>query len=199
MDRFAPVKEALAAVEKGAAPTLKLEFPSTAVVDVAGKHLTPAEATGEPLLYARPSAVKHGHKYICLVLDPDAPFASFPVLGPVLHGMQTDLALRDTTQDTTQDKDNTEAPPEWSQLVSDQPPLVAYAKPGPPRVSAPHRYVSVLWRQPDADVATALRHKLGWGDAPIGLLGRMRFDVNVVVAALGLEDVAAISYFTSSS
>ncbi|EPE05153.1 protease inhibitor [Ophiostoma piceae UAMH 11346] len=193
MDRFAPVKEALAALEQGAAPTLKLEFPSTAVVDVAGKHLTPAEATGEPALYVKSSAIKHGCKYVCLALDPDAPFPSFPFLGPVLHGVQTDLAPREP------DQDDRHSSSEWSQLVSDKAPLVAHAKPGPPRVSAPHRYVSVLWRQPDVDVAEALRRKLGWGDEPIGLTARIRFDVNVVVEALGLEDVVAISYFTSSS
>lgn len=207
-DRFSTtVKTALAAIEKkkDATPatpaTLRLTFSNQAdgappvVVDAAsvGTHVTPVQAKEEPAL-ALASGVaaadsNKNSKFLAVSLDPDAPFPSFPFLGPILHGVQPDLTVGAK-----------EAAGDWHPLVSDTPPIVDYIKPGPPAPSAAHRYVFLLYKQPDGLDSSTIREKLGWAAEGLAMTrtGRMRFAIGDLETKLGLGAVVAINYFESS-
>lgn len=201
-DRFSPaVKSALAAIKKkGSQPsttpaTLRLTFGNQAdgadvVVDAqnAGTFVTPTQATKEPQLALAASAASPATKYLAVSLDPDAPFPSFSFLGPILHGVQTDLTVTNN------------AVGGWAPLTSAVAPLVDYIKPGPPSPSAAHRYVFLVYKQPEGLDDAQIRTKLGWAaEGPaVTRMGRMRFDVGDLEAKLGLGEVVGVNYFESS-
>ncbi|KIH93899.1 hypothetical protein SPBR_06200 [Sporothrix brasiliensis 5110] len=207
-DRFSQaVKTAFAVFEKkdkdnatGSSATLRLTFGSQAdgaapvVVDAtnAGTHVTPVQATPEPALALAAAAAATAApdtKYLAISLDPDAPFPSFPFLGPILHGVQADLTIDNTTGDAA-----------WRPLTSSTPPTLHYIKPGPPSPSAAHRYIFLLYKQPEGLDDAAIRAKMGWAaEGPaVTRLGRMRFVVGDLETKLGLGAVVGINYFESS-
>ncbi|KAL1900532.1 hypothetical protein Sste5346_002255 [Sporothrix stenoceras] len=201
-DRFsAAVKTAFAAIEKkdsksSTTPaTLRLTFGNQAdsaadvVVDAqnAGTFVTPTQATKEPQLALAAASATPGTKYLAVSLDPDAPFPSFSFLGPILHGVQANLTAGDAVDG-------------WAPLTSSVAPAVDYIKPGPPSPSAAHRYVFLVYKQPEGVDDSKIREAMGWAtEGPaVTRMGRMRFDVGDLEAKLGLGEVVGVNYFESS-
>lgn len=117
-----------------------------------------------------------------MCLDIDAPFPSFSVL-PALHWIQSGLKASSSS-------DGAGA----STLSSTEPFIVDYAAPGPPPISAPHRYVFLLYEQPaDFDVK---RYAPPEGKK-VGIRPRMRYSLDVWEKEARLGPVLAVNYFKS--
>lgn len=121
-----------------------------------------------------------GKTYLALSLDLHAPFPSLPILGPILHGMQTGLTASSGSP----------------QLGTDVSPIVRYVPPGPPPFSGPHRYVFLLYEEP-ADFDAKKFKPQGEGQE-FPRLQRIRFDINGFVKEAGLGDVLAGGWFESN-
>lgn len=118
--------------------------------------------------------------YLCICLDTDAPFVSLPFLSPILHWLQTDLVI------TT---------PSAGLLTSTTTPLCTYAPPGPPPISGPHRYIFLLFKQPEGFDAEKFKSKT----APeVPVKERMWYDFGGFEKGAGVGEVVAVNYFTSN-
>jgi len=119
-------------------------------------------------------------KYIIVAIDLDAPFPSWPILGPILHWIQTDLT----------------ADPATGLLSvsggSDIPSLVSYHPPGPPPGSSPHRYVFLLYDQPENFDGKTVATK------PFSMSDRIRFDYKALLEKTGLGEVVATNWYLSN-
>lgn len=117
-------------------------------------------------------------------LDIDAPFPSFGVLGPILHWIQPGL------------KPETAAGGSASMLTSSGTPFVSnYIGPAPPPGSSPHRYVFLLYEQPEGFDATKYAPA---GGKNMGNLQRMRYDLGAFESQAKLGPVLAANYFCSN-
>jgi len=168
------------AVLSNSLPLLQITFDSETVKEP-GQFLSRSAATPTPkVAYKATSGT-----YLLLNVDLDAPFKSLPFLGPILHWLEPSLTLSSSPQEegfATLTKD------EGSKLSS-----VFWAPPGPPPGAAPHRYVFLLYEQPDGfDPA-----KLGFGEG-IGRRARMRFDLNGFEEKAGLGKAVAGNWFESN-
>ncbi|KAK4194346.1 phosphatidylethanolamine-binding protein, partial [Triangularia verruculosa] len=142
-------------------------------------------------------------RFLITTLDIDPPFPSFPVLGPVLHGMQADLALSTSYMGD----DNVEAEKQFIPLEhdarlnlgeDDEGEVARYMGPAPPGWSEPHRYVCLMWQQPEGVTGDRIREEMGWGrntDGKIGAWERVRFDQGGFEEKFGLGEVVAGNYF----
>lgn len=139
-------------------------------------HTPSAEAQSPPTLTytATPGP------YIAIAIDLDAPFPSFDVLGPILHWVQPGLRGADASTGLT---------------ASDVPFVADYIGPAPPPGSAPHRYVFLLYAQPEGFDGAAFAPA---GGKPLSLWLRMRFDLDVFEKKAGLGPVLAVNYFNSN-
>ncbi|CAK7214056.1 hypothetical protein SCUCBS95973_002016 [Sporothrix curviconia] len=216
-DRFAPVLAALTAIggADAAAPnptaatsasspaTLRLTFaqpegkpPVVVGADNAGTAVTPLEAKDEPALALAASFARSlapGQKLLAVSLDPDAPFPSFAFLGPILHGLQTDLVVAGAADGGSGSSSSSG----WVPLTSPTKPIVSYIKPGPPSPSAAHRYVFMVYKQPEGLDTAGVMARMGWAPEGVSRMGRMRFDANTLTQNLGLGEIVAINYFRS--
>jgi hypothetical protein len=117
-------------------------------------------------------------------LDLDGPFPSFAFASPILHWMQSGLQPQPAEGDSAA-----------KLLAHDAPWIVDYAGPGPPPGSAPHRYVFLLYAQPEGfDVKE-------WAPAEgkkVGPFGRIRYDLGAFEKKIGLGPVVAANYFCSN-
>jgi hypothetical protein len=113
-----------------------------------------------------------------VALDLDAPFPSFSVLGPVLHWIQPGFK-----------------PGPGNTLTSSEPFIANYAGPAPPPGSAPHRYVFLLFEQPDAFNGNRYAPT---GGAPVGIWPRMRYDLDTWQKTAKLDEPLAVNYFLSN-
>jgi phosphatidylethanolamine-binding protein len=156
------------------------------------------------------SGANPNKKYIIIGLDLDPPFPSFPFLGPVLHWIQTGLTIataadqatgllsvvghssNDTTGATTTatTTTTTTTAATTTTTVTVVLPLASYHPPRPPPGSSPHRYVFLLYEQPE-DFDRQVDRK------PIGLSDRPRFDYNGFLERAGLGEVVAVNYYLS--
>jgi hypothetical protein len=76
-------------------------------------------------------------------------------------------------------------------LAIESPFLVDYAGPAPPPKSKPHRYVLLLYEQPEViDV--------GKGGKKVGVWPRMRWDLGKFEKEIGLGEVVAGTWFLSN-
>ncbi|KAK4640938.1 hypothetical protein QC761_000130 [Podospora bellae-mahoneyi] len=142
-------------------------------------------------------------RFLITTLDLDPPFPSFPVLGPVLHGMQADLAL--STSFTGEDDIDTdkqfiplERDTRFNLGEDDIGEVARYMGPSPPGWSEPHRYVCLMWQQPEGVTGDKIREEMGWGGARDGKIGaweRVRFDQGGFEERFGLGEVVAGNYF----
>ena len=111
-------------------------------------------------------------------LDLDAPFASFNVMSPILHWIQSDFKSSD-----------------GNALASTAPTIASYIPPAPPPGAGPHRYVFLLFTQPEgfnvADHAPA-------DGKPLGIWARVRYDLDGWMRTVGLGEPIAVNYFTSN-
>jgi len=170
--------------------TLRIHFPETLVLEPASNVAATAAAPPPTLslsAYAiEKSATKSGAKYLVISLDLDAPFPSFPILSPILHGIQADLVAGTVDENGFAPL---EGPPNWQ--------VMPYIGPGPPKLSAPHHYVFMVFEQPEGTDAAKIRSALGLEGRGTGLMPRMRWDQEAFERKLGLGDVVAGNFFFS--
>ncbi|KAK3943393.1 phosphatidylethanolamine-binding protein [Diplogelasinospora grovesii] len=176
------VKHLLATLSApNATPTLRVHFPEKTVTQP-GVKLSKAESAKPPTLSISSSLVTPDatgeKKYVVVALDLDPPFPSFPVMGPILHGLHADLTPGTTVEEG---EANTE-------------PIAVYVGPGPPPPSAPHRYVFLVFEQPPNMNTESMRERLGLGEKP-GVRARVRWDQEAAEKKLGLGRVVAGNYF----
>jgi phosphatidylethanolamine-binding protein (PEBP) family uncharacterized protein len=116
-------------------------------------------------------------------LDIDAPFPSLNVLSPALHWLQTGLQPQNVDGVTKLQFSNT-------------PCVVNYAPPGPPPISAPHRYLFLLYEQP---ANFNVKEWAPAGGKDVGIWPRVRYDLGAFEKKIGLGPVLAANYFSSDS
>lgn len=78
-------------------------------------------------------------------------------------------------------------------------PLASWLAPAPPGFSAPHRYVFLVWEQPEKMSGEQVREKLGLGKGEAGLWGKTRWDVEGFVRKLKLGEVVAGTWMVVGS
>ncbi|KIW69475.1 hypothetical protein PV04_05350 [Phialophora macrospora] len=120
-----------------------------------------------------------GRKFVVISLDLDAPFPSFAPLSPVQHWLQAGFAASEPSSQS-------------SALTSSNPPIAHWAGPGPPPISSPHRYVFLLYEQPE-DVEAKIPTK-----AEFGIKDRMRWRLDEFEKKAGLGTALAATYFLSN-
>ncbi|KAJ3199465.1 hypothetical protein HDU82_000388 [Entophlyctis luteolus] len=170
---------------QGEAP-LRIHFPSKATVASRGAKLTKKESQQEPSLTVAAAIIQpdtRAKSFICIALDLDAPFPSMPIMSPIVHWMITDLKL-------STDREAGGFIP----LVAAGEPLMFWAAPEPPPMSGPHRYIFLLWEQPEGMTAETARESLGF-QGNIGALARTRWDQEAAESKLGLGKAIAGNYF----
>lgn len=177
-----PLAKSVQSILKAATSNLKIVFPNTNVT-APGQKVAKQDAQSPPTL--RLKIPSPGKLYIALSLDPDAPFPSFPFLAPILHGLQTNLI-------PTGDPD-AEGYVKLEPSVKD---LVGWVAPAPPKISSPHRYVFLLWEQPertsDQHVKKLITSREG---AVVGRLNRIRWNQEDFENRAGLADTVAGGFF----
>ncbi|KAJ9264368.1 hypothetical protein DTO212C5_7203 [Paecilomyces variotii] len=144
-----------------------------------GQHIPKAEATSPPELSFNTTS----GTYLVINVDLDAPFKSFNFLGPVLHWVQSGLTPEMIEGGTSVLKPH------------DTPVIANYARPGPPPGSGPHRYVFLLYEQPEGFDVTKYAPA---GGKPVGVRRRMRYDLDAFEKKANLGPVIAANYFTSN-
>jgi phosphatidylethanolamine-binding protein len=73
--------------------------------------------------------------------------------------------------------------------------IVDYAGPGPPPPSAPHRYVFLLYEQPEGFDQAKFAPK---GGKKVGIRPRMSYDLKAFEKEAKLGPVVAVNYFVSN-
>ena len=117
--------------------------------------------------------------YMVVALDIDAPFASFDILGPILHWIQP--GLRSTTGSLA--------------LRATEPFVANYIGPAPPPGSGPHRYVFFLYEQPVGFEGKKYAPPNGGN---LSNLHRMRYGLDAWEKETRLGLVLAVNYFKSN-
>jgi phosphatidylethanolamine-binding protein (PEBP) family uncharacterized protein len=120
--------------------------------------------------------------YVVINLDLDAPFPSLNFLSPVLHWIQTGLQPQMAGGVTKLHSSNT-------------PYVVDYAGPGPPPGSAAHRYLFLLYEQPEN---FDLKEWAPVDGKSVGVWNRMRYNLGAFEKKIGLGPVLAANYFCSN-
>jgi phosphatidylethanolamine-binding protein (PEBP) family uncharacterized protein len=161
---------------------LRIEFPGVTVTTL-GQTIAKELAQSAPKLHLQ--SPNHSKTYMTISLDPDAPFATFPFLSPILHNCQTGLAGADG--DTGEE--------EWTCLAASEGPAAPWIPPKPPRISGPHRYVFLVWEQPEGVTQETVRQMMGWAKENVGLGQRVRWDVEGFVRKIGLREIVAGAWF----
>ena len=124
-------------------------------------------------------------------------------MSPLLHSLQADLSLSLSTAALSPSDDfiTLEAPTSDPSRGE----VAPYMGPAPPGLSSPHRYVFMLWEQPDGVTVERIREEMGFeteageggggfgGGA--GLMSRVRWDQERFERRLGLGRVVAGNYF----
>ncbi|KAL6250773.1 hypothetical protein RBB50_003076 [Rhinocladiella similis] len=118
-------------------------------------------------------------KYVAVSLDNDAPFPSFNFLSPILHSMQADLKV---------------SSPSSKVLTSNNPPIVNWIGPEPPPGSSPHRYLFLLYEQPDGFSSKDFGFPEG---KPVGLWARIRWNLATWEKKAKVGEPVAVAYFQS--
>ncbi|KAI1739223.1 PEBP-like protein [Xylaria scruposa] len=163
--------------------TLHVTFPQ-AKVTKAATNLTTEEAKPTPTLSIAVAALKStpSTKYVVSCLDLDAPFPSFNFMSPILHGLHTDLVAGAADGDGFAPL---EGSVEWT---------VPYVGPGPPKPSSPHRYIFMVFEQPEGLGAAEIKSRLGFGEE-VGIWPRIRWEEEAFEKKLGLGKVLAATYY----
>lgn len=116
--------------------------------------------------------------YLAVCLDVDAPFASLPVLGPIMHWIQPGYKADAS-----------------GKLVTTDPVVASYIGPAPPPLASPHRYVFFIYEQP-ADFDASL-HKLSPQEPP-PVTKRMFYNIGTLEEKAKLGPILAVNYFVSN-
>ncbi|KAK5164248.1 uncharacterized protein LTR77_009942 [Saxophila tyrrhenica] len=179
---MATVEAALAFVQTSSTPKLTVSFDGKVVGN--GEHIPKAETHVAPTV----SLTSPGSDtYLALCVDLDAPFISFPFLSPILHWLQPGLRAGATSSSESGATELT---------ASDTPYVFDYRGAGPPPGAAPHRYVFLLYRQPEGFEGKVF----GQPDEgqKVGLMKRVRYDFGGLVARAGLGEPVAGSWVVSN-
>ncbi|GAA6063573.1 hypothetical protein JCM10212_003152 [Sporobolomyces blumeae] len=138
---------------------VQLEFPKAKVE--LGNAIEVADAQAEPKVgFVSDDPIKDPQDaHLLLVIDPDAPTRPDPKWGPFLHFIQPGLKPRsvDEIEALHADKtsrsgaDDGEDAGIWASNEGTKS-LVEWLGPAPPEGSGPHRYVYLLYRQPNSEV-----------------------------------------------
>ena len=171
----------LASVLQKQTSNLRIEFP-TITVTTPGQSVAKELALSTPKLHLQ--SIKHNKTYLAVSLDPDAPFPSIPLLGPILHECQMGLTGADGVTDGG-----------WTRLATTEGPAVSWIPPTPPGISGPHRYIFLVWEQPEGVTLEAVRQMVDWGDGNVGLSKRVRWDVDGFLKKTGLGEVVGGAWF----
>ncbi|KAI9726775.1 MAG: hypothetical protein M1828_000631 [Chrysothrix sp. TS-e1954] len=124
----------------GGGKLLDVRFEGGQSITEPGVQLAKADTQTIPTL-SKPG-LSTSKRYVAVCLDLDPPFPSFPIAGPIVHWIQPSLTASST-----------------GELSGSEPPIAHYRGPGPPPISAPHRYVFMLYEQPDGFDVEALRYR----------------------------------------
>ncbi|KAF2100167.1 PEBP-like protein [Rhizodiscina lignyota] len=166
------IKAVLSLIENDDSKVIGLKFGTREVKP--GEKIPKGEAHGLPTLTWNALS---GQKFIVISLDIDAPFPSFAPLSPALHWLQTGLEVEASS----------------GVLTSSDPVIAFWAPPRPPPISSPHRYLFLLYQQPeDCDVGQFTK-ACGYG-----IKDRMRWDLSNFEKQAKLGPVAAATYFFSN-
>ncbi|KAI1759782.1 putative protease inhibitor [Hypoxylon sp. FL1150] len=172
------VKAALSLIEQDKTKVLGLTIGKHANVQP-GQFIPKADAKAIPEL-SFPS-LSPDQSYIILSIDPDAPFPSFSVLSPALHWIQPGLRA-------------TPVEGGYGLKTADEPFVANWVPPGAPAISAPHRYVFVLYEQPAGFDGKKLAPPDG---KEMGIGPRVRFDADRWAKESRLGEPVAVNYFKS--
>ena len=169
--------------QHGDAP-LRIHFPDITVTKP-GASVTKATSAQQPSLSILSTMVKLdlAKKYVAIALDLDAPYPSMPLMGPIAHGIQADLQLSSKGQTTG-----------WLKLEATQKPVLSYLAPAPPPMSTSHRYLFMLWEQPEGMTTEEIKSRLKLPAEP-GMMARVKWDEEGFEEKLGLRTVLAGTYF----
>lgn len=120
-------------------------------------------------------------------LDLDAPFPSFPNLGPILHWIQSGLTPSSSSSS-------------GGLLASSDHPFIAdYIGPAPPPLSAPHRYVFFLYEAPEQLTAEAAKKWAPEGGKKLATAKRLWANLDDWEQKLGVGGkLVAVNYYTSN-
>ncbi|KAF2000242.1 PEBP-like protein [Amniculicola lignicola CBS 123094] len=124
--------------------------------------------------------------YFLMSIDLDAPYPSLPFLSPILHGMQAGLKA--------------EGQPDaegYIKFTSSGKDISAWIPPNPPPLSAEHRYVFLVWEQPDDLTNDKIKERLGIADVMVRT-SRMRWDQEGCEKKLGLGLILGGAYFLTN-
>ncbi|KAF2659299.1 PEBP-like protein [Lophiostoma macrostomum CBS 122681] len=178
------VEGLLAECQEADTASLQVHFP-TSTVTKPGSQLSKADTQPTPSFSISSSAVQSNAKYIIISLDLDAPAPAISgLLSPILHGIFSDL--------------NTQGDPDangFVKLIADAPPAAPYGPPKPPGFSSPHRYIFLIWEQPEGLTSGDIMSRLGVADN-MSLWSRIKWDEGSCEKKLGLGKPLGGNYFT---
>ncbi|KAF2440780.1 hypothetical protein P171DRAFT_108202 [Karstenula rhodostoma CBS 690.94] len=208
------IKKFLDQNKDNAKPDLLITFPSgTAIPAPATKADKPSTSQQPTFSLAQSCLRTHvpGAKYMAVSLDLDAPSPSLPLASPILHYLHTDLTAATASPFASPSpvyKTDT-ATDTWVQLTASsvtaggkgtlEKPLTSWLAPAPPGFSAPHRYVFLVWEQPEKMSGEQVRAKLGLGKGEAGLWRKSRFDIEGFVRKLKLGKIVAGTWMVVGS
>jgi phosphatidylethanolamine-binding protein (PEBP) family uncharacterized protein len=164
-------------------PALSVSFGDEEIKEP-GQYLSKKLAQQAPKI-SFPGATA-GKKYIVINIDLDAPYISFPFLGPIIHWFRSDLSTTSSA--------STASSPQDGVLESESTTLVPWGPPGPPPGAAPHRYVFCLYEQPQGLTPDMV---ISGGELK-SMSQRMRYDFAGFEKKSGVGKVVAGAFFTSN-
>ncbi|OJJ80540.1 YbhB/YbcL family Raf kinase inhibitor-like protein [Aspergillus glaucus CBS 516.65] len=191
MSSITTIEQALSLIENDSSKVLGLKIGSHTIKP--GQYIPRAEAnkTRRPITpdLTLPSNTTD-KTYIAISLDIDAPFPSLPILGPILHWIQPGIRLQQTPYSPSSPSSSS------SSTLQPTAPFVAnYIGPAPPPGSAPHRYVFLLYEQPEGFAGERYAPKDG---RELSNWYRMRFDLGEWGRGVGLGDFAVGNWFVGN-
>ncbi|GIJ82274.1 hypothetical protein Asppvi_000780 [Aspergillus pseudoviridinutans] len=179
MPSISSVEAVLSAAEKDSSKLLGLAFGEQRIT-TPGQYLPRSDAQKEPQISFNVSS----GTYIVISLDLDAPFPSLGFLGPILHWIHPGFKPSANTTVTGE-----------TILTTSAPFVANYIGPAPPPGSSPHRYVFLLYEQPDGFNVEKYAPKNG---KPVGNWQRIRYDLDAFAKEVNLGPVLAANYFRSN-
>ncbi|PSN70249.1 PEBP-like protein [Corynespora cassiicola Philippines] len=168
--------------ETGKSP-LKLHFPDDTITDPDTSPTRDAVRNAPTFSIASSISKSPSAKYVVIALDLDAPIPTLPVASPILHGLMVDLV-----PESGADADG------WIKLTPATNPAAPWLPPNPPPISSPHRYVLMIWEQPEGLSNDIARSKLELSDK-LTLWNRIRWDQDACEHKLGLGKVLGGNFF----
>ncbi|KAI9661782.1 MAG: hypothetical protein M1821_009021 [Bathelium mastoideum] len=169
------VKEALDLIENDGSRVLELRLRQGPITT--GQFIPKADIQSPPEL-SFPLASQFG-TYMAVAIDLDAPTPTINILGPILHWIQPGFKFSGSQKP----------------LTSSDPFVANFISPSPPPFSGPHRYLFLLYEQPEGFDGKDFAPPDG---KPLGNTKRMRFDLDGWVKKAGLDQPVAANYLKSN-